>query len=367
MAGVTELWFVRLPDGRVVRVKSTRALRYHLQTGRISRRSHFRRAAFEDWEGLEAFAELADVNGQRPPSVDVPRPPSALSASGAPSTPSAGNDLHAAGVRGLTGDLLKALESSLHRTKVKFAAGLGLFLGLAAPTPELLSFLTQPYASILPAASGLAMLFLVSLVSALLSQMTLIELSRLRAARRREVMVGLGKYTFRLTVGLALIGGLVVGLIAVLRHLPGWISPGPGPGHFPEELAAIFVVARTFLEVLIWPILGLALLLAPILVVEECSLLWALRHWWNLLRKHLGRLLVYEGLAVTLGVLITLPFILPVVIASWAAAPAGDLVATVRLFTLTGLGGLALTPLITYLLVANVFIYLHLRYEFSPR
>jgi hypothetical protein len=46
--------------------------------------------------------------------------------------------------------------------------------------------------------------------------------------------------------------------------------------------------------------------------------------------------------------------------------PGGDW-EEVMLVTSNVLYGLALTPLVAYLVVANVFLYLHLRYEPKPR
>ena len=52
-----------------------------------------------------------------------------------------------------------------------------------------------------------------------------------------------------------------------------------------------------------------------------------------------------------------------------AAHSVGDATGLVERIALWVLGGVALTPMIAYLMVANVFIYLNLRYEFfySPR
>jgi hypothetical protein len=45
----------------------------------------------------------------------------------------------------------------------------------------------------------------------------------------------------------------------------------------------------------------------------------------------------------------------------------GDTASLPERIALSVLGGVALTPVIAYLTVANVFIYLNLRYEFSAR
>ena len=62
-----------------------------------------------------------------------------------------------------------------------------------------------------------------------------------------------------------------------------------------------------------------------------------------------------------MAAVMALPMLLVVAIASQTvAAPAG----LAERITLSILTGVSLTPLIAYLLVANVFIYLNLRYEF---
>jgi hypothetical protein len=123
---------------------------------------------------------------------------------------------------------------------------------------------------------------------------------------------------------------------------------------------------RLVLEVLFWPVLGLGLLLAPIVVVEECSAGRALAQWFALLGRHLGRVLVYEALAAALGVVVCLPLLFPVALAASACSPA-ELLNPVVSVTLAALFGLALAPLLAYLTVANLFIYLNLRYEHTPR
>ena len=154
-------------------------------------------------------------------------------------------------------------------------------------------------------------------------------------------------------------------LIAGLRALPGWVLSRAEIPLGADALAGWATVAGLVLEVILWPILGLALLLGPIVVVAECGVAAALRQWYGLLRRHLSRVLLYEALAVALGVVAVLPLLLPIVLAGSFALADGPLFG-VRWATLSVLGGLALSPLFAYLVVANVYIYLNLRYEFTP-
>jgi hypothetical protein len=98
----------------------------------------------------------------------------------------------------------------------------------------------------------------------------------------------------------------------------------------------------------------------------------ALRHWGQLLRRHLARAVLYEALA-----------LLPAVVATYALFALVDFAAHGQIAnhqprTAPELGpqwvqpmqrllqGLAVAPLLPYLAVANVFIYLNLRYEQEP-
>jgi hypothetical protein len=96
-----------------------------------------------------------------------------------------------------------------------------------------------------------------------------------------------------------------------------------------------------------------------VVVVEECSAPQALRQWWALLRQHPGRVVVYEGLALALAAVLALPLLLAVAAAGAAVGATGPAAAA----TLAVLGGLALTPALAVLAVANVHIYVNLRYE----
>ena len=53
MAEPSDRWYVRLPDGRVIRAKSTKSLRYHIRSGRIPVHARVRRSPAEEWTALE--------------------------------------------------------------------------------------------------------------------------------------------------------------------------------------------------------------------------------------------------------------------------------------------------------------------------
>ncbi len=111
---------------------------------------------------------------------------------------------------------------------------------------------------------------------------------------------------------------------------------------------------------MLWFALGLTWLLAPIIVVEDCDVFTALGSWCRLLAQHAGRILLAEALAVMVGLLVTLPFAGPV----WLALQGREFQPNLGAEAIQYVAwGLALTPFLAFLAVANVFIYLDVRYE----
>src|SRR5438105_1145522 len=121
MASVSDSWFVRLPDGRVVLAKSTKAVRYHIETGRIPGNSRVRRHPEEDWSKLEWAPEFADLL-TRPPSRDLPAPIAAKTERPGGDTPNRTEEFRAIGVGNLVNELFTAVDSSLQRYKLWIAA-----------------------------------------------------------------------------------------------------------------------------------------------------------------------------------------------------------------------------------------------------
>ena len=120
---------------------------------------------------------------------------------------------------------------------------------------------------------------------------------------------------------------------------------------------------------------GLCWLIAPAIVVEESSWIAGVREWRQLVREHFGRIVVYEGLTIMLGIAISLPLILTVSLALYGGIP--SLMPAWPVTTGNGENwfqggvhaavlGLTAGPLLALLAVANVFIYLNLRYEQTP-
>jgi hypothetical protein len=355
MKEVGDLWYVRLPDGRVFRAAGTGALRQHVEAGRIPAGSLVRRRGDEGWRRVEQARELGEAepvangaHGGESPTVAARLDPT---------------QLHLVGVRGLLDDLLVALDSTFARRKLTAALLCGLFLAVLVAVAGMQTTLAKATPTML----GVALLVVgatVGLLTVLLTQMTFTELSRMRPAHWGDALEGAGGLFLRVGVLYALVGGTLGSLIAVLRWLPGLVfSLDPDPAATPllEWGAHVTAVLAVVLEVALWPFVLLLMLLGTLVVVERCPIWSALAQWFGLLRRHLGRLLLAEALALSVGLVLVVPFALPVV-AVCSYQPDEALRTTVQL-TRVVLGGLVGALLVAYLTVANVFVYLAVRYE----
>jgi hypothetical protein len=216
------------------------------------------------------------------------------------------------------------------------------------------------------------------MLNAVLAKLTHTELATMRPARLRAAFQRFGNYAIPTLVANAIVAGGGLGLLFLLHQVPGWTQQGlsdAGMGKTAQDVVFTPILALVILlAVLTWLIIGLCWLLTAAIVVEESSWLAGIREWRQLLKEHFGRILVYEGLTTLLGVAISLPLILavnlaqhgrPTLMPAWPA----DVTDGGRWVTGTveaALHGLTAAPLLALLAVANVFIYLNLRYEQSP-
>jgi hypothetical protein len=84
----------------------------------------------------------------------------------------------------------------------------------------------------------------------------------------------------------------------------------------------------------------------------------ALLTWRGLLQQHFRSVLAYEVIATAVAAAITLPFVLPLLLGG-----SFGLETAVASVTRAALWGFLLALPAAYLIVANVFIYLNVRYE----
>jgi hypothetical protein len=370
MSRASDAWYVRFPDGRVMSASSTAAVRHHLETGRIPADSRVRRAPDEEWVALDWTTEFANLVPKRPGRSAGTRPASSRETAASMSESPVGGLRHntlrlkTVGVRGLAEELLAAMDSALVRVKLGIAALTGCLGGVCVfAAGELTRALAN--AAWLPwLVCGLILFLLGAVCSAVLTQMTFVEVSRLRPARRVETMANLGRNVVRLVTAQLLVGGTAVAALVCLHTLPSWVI-GPNPDEAlvaADWLAGALTAVALVLQVLLWPLLGFALLLGPIIVIDECSVAVALSQWGALVRRHPSRVFLYEALAAALAGVAALPFLIPVALAI-GTPPITETANVLPHASLMVLTGLALTPLIAYLIVANVFIFLNLRYE----
>jgi hypothetical protein len=384
MSQADDVWYVRFPDGRVVRVRTTERVRRYLASGRIPRASLVRRSPEEEWTVVEWFPELVNVpDAERPVLPDEPMIPESQvvalrerPAAPSPPPPRPRRELHrdealhlaTVGARGMVEALLSALDSTLIRLKLGVAC-LAAFLGVVALflLRHFLPAWDWPWVWVPAAAAGLVVLILGAATTVLLTQWTFVELSQARAARWSDAVTGLLPNTIRLMLADLVIIGLPVAVLLVLPSVPDWLASANWFADAEEVMVVTVLVLSLILWVLLGPLLGFALLLGPILIVEECTTGKALRLWFQFVRQHFLRLFFYEALAVSLAGLMTVPLLVPVgmVPRILMASPLPELgsLRGVLEASWSVLMGLALTPLIAYLVVANVFIYLNLRYQ----
>lgn len=116
--------------------------------------------------------------------------------------------------------------------------------------------------------------------------------------------------------------------------------------------------------VLAIPVLSLgpmALMLAPILVIEECGLFQAIGQWMELLRHNLARALLYDLLAT--GVMLFFLVIPSAVVSLLSWLPLEEPHRPLILGLQGMLWGMLAALFLAYLVVVQVFLYLNLRFD----
>jgi hypothetical protein len=371
-------WFIRLPDGRVVKAKSTAAVQHHLEAGHIPLNSYARREAGDEWVALAWVAEFADLAAGRPRPVRPDNgaagvPAERAAESGLKTGVSARLDplkLQTVGVRGYVDELIAALDSTVNATKL----WVGCLTGVAVALAWLLIHWFLRFVELdatWPALllSGLAAATLLALGVTLITRQTQLELTTMRPISWRATRTGSGRQFLRVFVIFLIVGGVGSALLYLCHRFPAWVEQPAGEGGVrglePEEaIVTAAGILGVLLSVVVFIGIGLAMLIAPALIVEDSSVAGALREWRALCREHRLRVFLYEGLAIALGVAATLPLAVPIYLGlANGLFPYENLAVEC---TRWGLRGLAFGPLIAFLAVANVFIYLNLRYEYSP-
>jgi hypothetical protein len=370
-----DTWYVRFPDGRVVRAPNTQVVRQHLSTGQIPLESRVRRSGEDEWSTLDWTREFADLvpdahPSRIPPSLLVKRELPAFNPSAAQPVSIASRldsqRLKTVGLQGLMEELVAALDTTISKPKLMVAGTAGvLSAAIVAFTASLTGFSFQPWSWGIWAGVVLGLVAVFAASNVLLTQMTYIELSRLRPARWPEARLRWGIFSFRLFVTFLTIAAGTSLAIWALRQLPDLLVTWESIQNW-EEIRQfglpILTVLVLLLEMVLWPVLGFSLLLGPVVVIEEGTLLQVVGQWWGIIRRHWGRLFLYQFVAVLVG-LATLVFAFPLLLVAWARMGHWGSFDNAIGFSLCLLAGLAAAPTIAYLAVAHVFIYLNLRFE----
>jgi hypothetical protein len=387
-----DFWYIRFPDGRILRAASTVILRQELSAGHVPLGSTVRRSPQEEWVALEwtrEFADLVEELAARPSAAgkplpsphrrDAEQPSEALSRRSAntmaasPATVGSRLDpsrLQLVGVRGYLDELLAALDAALVRKKMLLGVVAGLLAGVLLIVLERAAWFERDGRWQATAWSLLAVgLVVFDGLTGLLTRLTYVELTRLRPARWHEGLNGLGRLTVWVVVSQVTVLGAVSGLIVLLRWLPFWLGAGADhPWSRSQQVLGGTALALGMAgEALLYLVFFLWWLLPPLLVVEDCTVWTGLQQWLALLGRHMRRVFLYQTMAVGLGLLVTVPFLLliaPLLLPTFYPPEPLQGVGRGTFFLLLGL---ACAPLLTYWVTANVFIYLNLRYGASER
>ena len=371
-------WYLRLPDGRVIKAKSTSSVRHHLEAGTIPVLSMARRHSTEEWISLAWVAEFADLAGDSP-AQDNDGAVNRISPNGNGSNP----DIHirsggvaarldslqlqTVGIRGLVDELTAALDSTLCTSKLRLIAR-ACFLAAIA---YMAVYLTVPLISteLIWLGKWLGALLAGAVLvrsAAILTRQTHLELSRMESVTVAEAREGIFPLACRVGLGVLLTAGVGLAILAGYQYLLGELSDWTHTltPRLGESIFTAGCLVGLALAVVIGAAILVSLVLPAILIVQEGNFWDAISEWRLLLRNHRQRVVTYEGLAVVLAALAAVPAALPVVFAFEFGfpMPVNGLTQT----AIAALLGLAISPAVAFLAVANLFIYLNLRYEYGP-
>ena len=220
-------WFIRLPDGRTIKAKSTASVRHHVEAGHIPLNSMVRRDPDEQWVALVWVAEFADLaspwaRAMAPPpagrrhQAGRPGPASRPGSTRCGCTPwaSAGSSTNSS--RPSTARRPDQDGAGLRRRPARVRRDVrrprsSPPVGVRARTPSGCR------------TCGVAFAVLVlSVLNALLARLTHMEVSTMRPARLGTELAGLSRFAGSATVANALVaGGAFVGHSFCCSHVPG--------------------------------------------------------------------------------------------------------------------------------------------------
>jgi hypothetical protein len=373
MKKIVDIWYVRLPDGREVTARSTRAVEQHIRNGSIPRESRVRRSNDREWSKLERTEEfISVVNDKAHAPAEEPKRPGSSPDLVVPAGLAARLDpmrLRTLGVRGLWEDLIGALDSTFTRKKLGLTLLASMMAGLVVAL--VFSLFTRVLGggasavwSVAVGAMAVAAIPMFAFLNGLLARMVHVELSYMRPSKWREIRQGFGMLGLRLTGAYFFILGGALLLIQAVRWAPGSLAElanqqGASAG-WVEVIASACSAIGIVAEVSLWFIAGLSWLLPPVMVVEDLGIFQCLRSWFRLLKQNLSRIILGQALSLATGVVVSLPFAVPV----WLTLANHPIPGNVPMDAVRGLViGATIAPLLAFVAIANVFIYLDVKYE----
>jgi hypothetical protein len=368
-----DVWDIRFPDGRGLRAIDTDTLSNYIRAGKVPQGTLARRDGEQDWVALDWVPEFAAPLAERARRNAHQTPmPEKSSPTRSRSTRAVGDQLVSArletaalgtlGVPTILREVITALDLTLLSRKLWLLLILGLLGGLLFALPPWLG--EAP--SWLGWAQGGVALLLLSYGAAAIAQTVYVELSRNRPASGREARHGRLLTTGRLFFGFLILPGVGVAVLAGLVWLSGWLATQGASAASPLRWDVSSTVAAGLAILVALKLLVLApvfLMLAPVLVVEECGLFRAIGQWTQILRENLGRVLLYQILAVALTLaLLAVPAGLAYCLTYLPLEPRHAALVAVTQGVIQGI----LAALgIGFLVVVQVFLYLNLRFLVS--
>jgi hypothetical protein len=371
MIAADDSWFVRFPDGRVIRAANATVVRQYIQQRHIVPGCMMRRSGEDEWRPLERIREFVDALPASPARrhTDGEDQPLDLAPRGTGSGVAARLDrqrLRTAGILPILQEALAALDTSLTPRKLVASAILTALLGTILVTALALASLPTVAAQVWPVAAAVSVLVTLAAVG-LLARLTYVELQRMRPAHWKDGTAGLLSLTCRLTLANAVAAVVLVGVPTGLLALSNWLlSVTASPWHVAgTALAHASAVLALVVTVGFVPLAVATLLMAPILVFEECSVFAAVRMWVGLVRRNLSRVILNEVVLVAIAGLLAAPFLLAVLTAGLVHVD--DRLALTLGSARTVLTFLASAPAVSFVVVANVFLFVNLRYQTTYR
>lgn len=380
MSEFRDPWFVRLPDGRVIKAKSTASLRHHLESGNVPKNARVRREKTEEWQELMWVREFADLFGgiskpsedaseQLPPQLD-PTFQNKLET----------HRLQSVGIRGMIDEILTSLESAWSKPKIIIATIGAIFLFIGHFLIEWIGFSILKELEwdrltwTIPLLTVAWMVLVVSMVFAFLAKLTFHELSTLKHASLSDAFRG-GLYLKIQVLLASLIGvGIPLVLIVLLGKVPNWVAQlltdmGASPKNASYIVTPAVVLAKLIM-IPMWLLVGMAWILPAAVVVEEGAFAPGLSEWRKVVFHQLDVLLASTGFAILLALAVSIPTSIIVGLTAeggislWPQLPtipsAENLVMR---FTDTLIHSLAVIPFFCALGTSATHVYLNLRYE----